>query len=57
MQPKEDTMTPLRQKMLEDMQLHGLSERTQQSNNWDLFSWQQSEQYKFCIRCHPHIFL
>lgn len=27
-------MTPLRQKMLEDMQLHGLSERTQQSYVW-----------------------
>jgi integrase/recombinase XerD len=27
-------MTPLRQKMLEDMQLHGLSKRTQQSYVW-----------------------
>ena len=27
-------MTPLRQKMLEDMQLHGLSERIQQSYVW-----------------------
>ena len=27
-------MTPLRQKMIEDMQLHGLSERTQQSYVW-----------------------
>ena len=34
LQLKEDTMTPLRQKMLEDMQLHGLSERTQQSYVW-----------------------
>ncbi len=27
-------MTPLRQRMIEDMQLHGLSERTQQSYVW-----------------------
>jgi len=31
LQPKEDTVTPLRKKMLEDMQLNGLSERTQES--------------------------
>jgi site-specific recombinase XerD len=31
MPPKEDAMTPLRQKMIEDMQLYGLSARTRQS--------------------------